>query len=120
MANIKKINGYDIIDSKFYKATATINSLVADDNDVEVILPTGWDTDDTFIIGGYYKLYDTNNELVIMRHIYSETKDISTGDITSSNEISYFNSKIYATFVNNLETWIGYKVVFTILLYNKE
>lgn len=121
MANIKKLNGYDIIDSKMFKTTATINSLVlGDQNDVEVILPTGWNSDDTFIIGGYYKVFDTNNELVIMRHIYSTTTDSSTGEINTSNEIVYYNDKIYATFDNELSTWVGYKVEFTILLYNKD
>ena len=120
MSLVKKINGYDLIDSNMYKVTATINSLVlGDTNDVEVVLPTEWSTDDTFIIGGYYKVYDTNNELVIMRHIYSSTTDISTGNITTSNEIIYYNDKIYATFDNELSTWVGYKVEFTVLLYNK-
>lgn len=121
MANIKKLNGYDIIDSKMFRTTATINSLVlGDQNDVEVTLPTSWETEDTFIIGGYYKVFDTNNDLVIMRHIYSSTKDGSTGEVNTSNEIVYFNDKIYANFDNEISDWVGYKVVFTILLYNKE
>lgn len=121
MANIKKINGYDIIDSKMFKTTATINTLVlGEENGVEVTLPTGWTADNTFIIGGYYKLYDTNDDLVLMRHIYSSTTDISTGEVNSSNEIIYFNNKIYADFDNEVSSWVGYKVIFTILLYNKD
>ena len=129
MANIKKLNGYDIIDSNFAKVTPTINSLTLDEegvagtNNVNITLPSGWNSNNTFIIGGYYTVYDTNNDIVVVRQINSTLTDGSTGEANFINEVGYYdnngNNVLYCDIINYISAWVDYKVIFTLLLYNK-
>ena len=126
MANIKKLNGYNIIDSNFEKITGTINSLVLDEegqpasNYVEMNIPDGWNITNTFICGGYYQILD-GDTVILTRKINSVTTDITTGDITSSCEVDfeYEQSKILGEFVNYISDYVGYNVVFHVLIYYK-
>lgn len=127
MANIKKLNGYDITDSKFKKLTATIESLSLDEagvsgsNDIDIILPTGWTSGNTFIIGGYLEIKN-NNQVVTTLRINSNLTDSSTGNVTFINEINYYaasSTNINAKIENYISEWVGYDAKFTILAYYK-
>lgn len=128
MANVKKINGYNLIDSVFTKVETTIDSLTLDEvgvagtNYADVTLPTGWNAEDTFIAGGYITIYDTSDNVVAIRQINSQFTDITTGEVNFINEVGYYAAdpvSLYVDIINYISAWVGYKVVFTMLLYNK-
>lgn len=104
----------------------TINSLVLDDpatsgsrNYIDFAIPTGWNINNTFIIGGYYKLYDSNGNEMLMRHINSTTSDGTT--VKTECEVGYLGFDqplIYCEFTNYFSGFVGYKVEFYVILMN--
>lgn len=104
----------------------TINSLVLDDpatygtaNQVDLTIPTGWNINNTFIIGGYYKLYDSNGNEMSMRRINSTTTNGTK--VNSECDVSYYasdSSLIYCAFTNYFSGFVGYKVEFYVILMN--
>lgn len=130
MANIKKINGYDIIDSKMLRATATINNLVKTTkgsttvNYIDILLPSEWNANDSFVIGGYYKIINpVNSQILSIRPIYTSIFT-PEGDDASVSEVSIWDdngatkaSCSYDVYVDWLE---GMNCEYTILLYNKD
>ena len=133
MANVKKINGYDIIDSKCIKYSGNIENIELDswtywgsiqNNYADITLPTGWNINNVFIIGGYYEITDPNDSSFRVKENLGEQFD-STGNIKS---IAYIDHVLMAdptedslriVFFNLANEYVDKNLSFKLLIYNK-
>lgn len=133
MANVKKINGYDLIDSKYIKYTGNIEDIELDswnnwgsiqNNYLDITLPTGWNINDVFIIGGYYEITDPDNSSFRVKENLGEQFDIS-GNIKSIAYIDYVlmtdptEDSIRFVFFNLANEYVNKNLSFSLLIYNK-
>lgn len=133
MANVKKINGYDLIDSKCIKYTGNIEDMELDswnnwgsiqNNYVNITLPTGWNINDVFIIGGYYEITDPNNSSFRVKENLGEQFDIN-GNIKSIAYLDYVlmtnptEDNIRFVFFNLANEYVNKNLSFSLLIYNK-